>query len=159
MAVSDTAFTYLAHRGGYSSGDLIDAGWFAAYLAIGAAALVYESPVDAARSRTVPSPMMSVLTANVPILVALSVIAVEVSRGADLDRVEWGIALCLTVVVLTRLLLDLLERKGCVPSASSAVVASCTVGSSPSRFPFDGFRTKAPCRPTQGRSCSCLPCR
>lgn len=111
MSVSDTAFTYLAHRGGYSSGDLIDAGWFAAYLAIGAAALVYESPVDAARSRTVPSPMVSVLTANVPILVALGVIAVEVSRGADLDRVAWGIALCLTVVVLTRLLLDLLERR------------------------------------------------
>lgn len=54
MAVSDTAFTYLAHIDGYSSGDLIDAGWFASYLAIAAAALVYESPVEGARSKRCP---------------------------------------------------------------------------------------------------------
>ena len=137
MAVSDTAFTYLAHSNSYSSGDLIDAGWFASYLAIGAAALVYESPVDATRSRTVPSPLISVLTANVPILVALSVIAVEVSRGVHLDRAEWGIALCLIVVVLARLLLDLLERRAAFrptvqPSSPRARSGRQRVGS-PSR--------------------------
>jgi hypothetical protein len=111
MAVSDTAFTYLVQVGGYSSGDLIEMGWFASYLAIAAAALVYESPVDDACSRAVHSQLTSVVAANVPILVALVVILAEESRGAHLDRVEWGIALCLTLVVLARQLLDLLSRR------------------------------------------------
>jgi hypothetical protein len=110
MAVSDTTYTYLTQIDRYSSGDLIDAGWFAAYLAIAAAAMVSESPVDAAPSKAVPSPLMLVLAPYVPILVALVVIPVEISRGAKLDRVEWGIAMCLTVLVLARQLLDLLQR-------------------------------------------------
>ena len=40
MAGTDSAYTYLVQNDAYASGDLIDAGWFAAYLAIGAAALV-----------------------------------------------------------------------------------------------------------------------
>jgi diguanylate cyclase len=111
MAVSDSVYTYLTQIGRYSSGDLIDAGWFASYLTIAAAAYVSQPSVDTAGSKALPSPLMSVLAPNVPILVALVVIPVEVSRGARLDRVEWGIALCLTIVVLARQILDLFQRR------------------------------------------------
>ena len=111
MAVSDTVYTYLTQIHRYSSGDLIDAGWFAAYLAIAAAALVSQPRVDLAGSNTVPPPMRSVLAPYVPILIALVAIPVEISRKARLDRVEWGIAMCLAVVVLARQLLDLYQRK------------------------------------------------
>lgn len=125
MAVSDTAYTYLTQIHRYSSGDLIDAGWLASYLAIAAATLVAQSPVDNARSKTVPSPLLYVLAPYVPILVALVVVPVEVSRGARLDRVEWGIAMCLTVVVLARQLLDLFQRRTAIrppPQQSSCQV-------------------------------------
>jgi diguanylate cyclase len=128
MALSDTVYTYLTQKNLYSSGDLIDAGWFAAYLAIGAAALLSQPWVDPAGSSTVPASMRSVLAPYVPILVALVAIPVEVARGARLDRVEWGIAMCLAVVVLTRQLLDLYLRKIAVahrvPEPSSRPVPS-----------------------------------
>jgi hypothetical protein len=110
MAVSDSVYTYLTQIHGYSSGDLIDTGWFAAYLAIAGAALVSESPVDRARSRALPSPLLSVVAPYLPILVALVAVPVQVSRGARLDRVEWGIAMCLVVVVLVRQVFDVLRR-------------------------------------------------
>lgn len=111
MAVSDTAYTYLVQVGGYISGDLIDAGWFAAYLAIAAAALLYASTPGAPPVQAEPTKLISVLAANLPILAALGFIAVEVPRGVKLDRAEWAIALCLTVVVLARQLLFILRRR------------------------------------------------
>jgi hypothetical protein len=111
MAVSDTVYCYLTQIHRYSSGDLIDAGWFASYLAIAAAAHVSQSPVETARSKMVPSPLLSVVAPYVPILVALVIIPAKASGGGQLDRVEWGIAMCLTVVVLARQLLDLHQRR------------------------------------------------
>jgi hypothetical protein len=111
MALSDTVYTYLTQIHSYSSGDLIDAGWFVSYLAIAGAAFVSQPWVDPAGSNTAPPPMRSVLAPYVPILFALVAIPIEISRGARLDRVEWGIAMCLAVVVLARQLLDLYQRK------------------------------------------------
>lgn len=111
MAVTDSTYTYLAQVGTYASGDLIDAGWFAAYLAIAAAGMLYESPVD----RPVPvrggESLTAILFPYVPIVVALAVIAVQVPRGRNLTAVEWAIAVCLTVLVLTRQVLFLVQRR------------------------------------------------
>jgi hypothetical protein len=112
MAGTDSAYTYLAQVDQYQSGDLIDAGWLAAYLAIAAAARLYESPAASTKVAPPSSPLTEVLAPYVPIMVALGVIAVEVPRGRDLTGIEWGIALCLTVLVVVRQLLALAWARG-----------------------------------------------
>ena len=52
MALSDTVYTYLTQIHRYASGDLIDAGWFAAYLAIAGAAFVSEPSADTVEAAT-----------------------------------------------------------------------------------------------------------
>lgn len=120
MAVSDTVYTYLTQIHRYASGDLIDAGWFAAYLAIAGGAFLSQPSVDTGDtgdmgdtggSQAVAAQLTSVLVPYAPILVALVAIPVDLSRDGHLGRVEWGIAICLTAVVLLRQLLHLLQRK------------------------------------------------
>jgi hypothetical protein len=114
MALSDTVYTYLTQIHRYASGDLIDAGWFAAYLAIAGAAFLAQPSVDTVDSGSAEAAarrLTSVLVPYAPILFALVAIPVDVSRHAHLDRVEWGIAICLTAVVLARQLLHVLERR------------------------------------------------
>lgn len=111
MAVTDTAYTYLAQVDAYASGDLIDSGWFIAYLAIAVGALAPGASGTQAPPVMEPSPVLSVLAPYVPILIALGVIAVEVPRGTEMDRIEWCIAVCLTVVVVGRQLLYLAQRR------------------------------------------------
>jgi len=123
MAVTDSAYTYLAQVGAYSSGDLIDAGWLFAYLAIAAAGRVYESPTDARATQT-QSPVAAVLAVlgpYVPIIVALAVIAINLPRGNHLDRVETVIAASLIMLVLARQLVNLVQtRRATAAAAESA---------------------------------------
>jgi hypothetical protein len=112
MAGTDSAYTYLAQIGHYQSGDLIDAGWLAAYLAIAAAGRLYESPAGAPTSSSATSPLTEVLAPYVPILVGLGVIAVEVPLGRHLDGIEWAIAFCLVLLVVVRQLLALVRVGG-----------------------------------------------
>ena len=138
MAVTDTGYTYLAQVGAYSSGDLIDAGWFASYLAIAVAAILDERPIDAGRSAST-SPV-SALAPTVPVLVALVVIAVELPRGRVLGGVEWGIAVFLTVIVVVRQLLYVGRSWGRSRTPAETVLsrASQPVASSPSSTTVPG---------------------
>lgn len=109
MAVTDSAYTYLAQNDAYASGDLIDAGWFAAYLAIGAAALVAHEPASADTDTTRRS--MLRLAPFVPVLTGLAVVAVEVPRGLQLSPAEWAMTLVLTVLVIARQTLLVVRRR------------------------------------------------
>jgi len=122
MAVTDSAYTYLAQIGAYNSGDLIDAGWLLAYLAIAAAGCVYESPTDVRSTRTQSSAaaVLAVVAPYVPIIVALAVIAVDMPRGNHLDRVETVIAACLIMLVLARQLANLVQTRATAGIAESA---------------------------------------
>jgi hypothetical protein len=133
MAVTDSAYSYLAQVGAYSSGDLIDAGWLLAYLAIGAAGRIYESPTDARspQHQSSAAAVLAVLAPYVPIIVALAVIAVAVPRGNHLDRVETVIAACLIVLVLARQLANLVQTR----RAAAAIAESAT------RVPTRGLYT------------------
>jgi len=109
MAGTDSAYTYLVQNDAYASGDLIDAGWFAAYLAIGAAALVAR---ESAIVDTHPRPRsMLRLAPFLPVLTGLAVVAVEVPRGLQLSPAEWAMALALTVLVIVRQALLALRRR------------------------------------------------
>jgi hypothetical protein len=109
MAVSDSSYTYLTQIGTFTSGDLLDAGWFASYLAIAVAAVVSRRDGETPPIRE-RHPRLLLLAPYVPVLIALIVIPFKVSGGDGLDPAEWIIATCLAVVVLSRGLIDLVQR-------------------------------------------------
>jgi hypothetical protein len=115
MALSDSTFTYLSDVASYSSssGQLIDTGWIAAYLGIALAAL--SSRADSAVVPTAESsrPSLASLVAPLlPVLLALTVAAVEIRLGHHLDRAAWLMAFGLIALVLVRQGLMVLELLG-----------------------------------------------
>jgi diguanylate cyclase len=103
MALSDSTFTYLTAAANYTSPGLIDTGWGAAYLGIALAAFSSRSSsgVVARAQYTRPS-LASLISPLLPVLVALSVAAVEIRVGHHLDHAAWLMALALIALVLVR---------------------------------------------------------
>ena len=107
MSVSDAFYAWAVQVGGYQSGDVVDVGWIAGYLAIAAAAWgdqeATDSPVAARRrGRHLRDGQPSVVPAvapYVPVLVALTVTAASADH---LDRVSWWLAVTLVALVLAR---------------------------------------------------------
>jgi hypothetical protein len=102
ITVSDSAYGYLTQFKGYDAGSLGGTAWVAGYVAIALGAYYGASeakPVRASGHRPTP---WSILASFVPVLVALTVAAVKVELGHELDRVAWTIALVLAGVVLLR---------------------------------------------------------
>jgi hypothetical protein len=115
MALSDSTFTYLSDVASYSSssGHLIDTGWIAAYLGIALAAL--SSRADSAVVPTAESSrpsLASLISPLLPVLLALTVAAVEIKLGHHLDRAAWLMAFGLIALVLVRQGLMVLELLG-----------------------------------------------
>ena len=110
MALSDSTFTYLTEVAGYTSGDLIDAGWIAAYLGIALAAFSSQSSsgVVPRAERSRPS-LASLIAPLLPVLLALTVAAVEIKLGHHLDHAAWLMAFGLIALVLARQGLMVLE--------------------------------------------------
>lgn len=110
MALSDSTFTYLTDVANYPGGSLIDTGWIAAYLGIALAA-VSSRPGGAVVPRAESSgpSLASLISPLLPVLLALSVVAVELRLGHHLDHVAWLMAFGLIVLVLARQGLVVLE--------------------------------------------------
>jgi hypothetical protein len=116
ITLSDGLYGYLTEVKGYETGNLIDAGWFAGYLAIGLGALSFRP--EAATARAPESPALTpvaLIAPFLPILTALSVAAIQIELGETLDGVAWGSAFALVGLVLLRqalLVIDLLSSGG-----------------------------------------------
>jgi hypothetical protein len=110
MALSDSTFTYLTEVAKYTSGSLIDAGWVAAYLGIALAAFSSKSSsaVVPRAEHSKPS-LASLVSPLLPVLLALSVAAVEIRLGHHLDHAAWLMAFGLIALVLARQVLMVLE--------------------------------------------------
>jgi hypothetical protein len=106
MTLSDSGYAYLAEVARYGTGNLVDIGWVAGYIAIATGAY-------AARPQPIadPLPLKQTLTRAalvapfVPVLTALTLAAVEIHVTHRLDRVAWTSALVLVLGVLLRQLL------------------------------------------------------
>jgi hypothetical protein len=115
MALSDSTFAYLTDVTNYTSPGLIDTGWVVAYLGIALAAL--SSRADSAVVPTVedsdsrPS-LASLISPLLPVLLALTVAAVQIRLGHHLDRAAWLMAFALIALVLVRQGLMVLELLG-----------------------------------------------
>ncbi|MGD0981630.1 MAG: hypothetical protein ABR946_09145 [Solirubrobacteraceae bacterium] len=113
MALADSAYTYLTASSSYTSPGLIDTGWVAAYLGIALAAFSSQprSEVVLKADRERPS-LVSLVAPLVPVLIALTVTAVEIRLGHHLDHAAWLMAFALVAVVLVRQALILFELLG-----------------------------------------------
>lgn len=113
MAAADSTYTYLVEKGIYATGNMVDVGWVVGYLAI---ALGAFGSGDAQLAEAAPSPaqgegalLSSVVLPFVPVLAALVALALKVELGQNLLLSDWLIALLLTLSVLARQALFLLE--------------------------------------------------
>jgi diguanylate cyclase len=116
IASSDAIYSYLTNVKNYSSGNIIDTGWFAGYLAIALGAfcarsqLASERPVESSRYLT-PA---AIVTPFLPMLAALCFTAIRIELGHELDRVTFVVAFVLVGLVLVRqvlLLVDLFTQR------------------------------------------------
>ena len=106
MTASDAVYAYLSEVARYSTGNIVDVGWVASYLVIAAAAYS-ASPQQAAES-TPERPTLTraaLLTPFAPMLIALTLAAVDIHLTHHLDRVAWIAAVILVSAVLLRQLL------------------------------------------------------
>jgi hypothetical protein len=119
MALSDSAYAYLAEVQDYATGNLIDAGWIAGYLCIGLGAYFAKGDMTR-RGRRSGSLLPSIVTPFLPVLLALSVAGIETELGHRPDRVAVLMVLVLVMLVLSRqaLLLLSLVRSPSEPGAS-----------------------------------------
>jgi uncharacterized membrane protein YgdD (TMEM256/DUF423 family) len=116
ITLSDALYTYLTNVQDYSSGNVIDTGWFAGYLAIALGAFCSRSRVTAARPAESPPSLTpaAILVPFLAMLAALSLVAIKLAGGHSLDRVTLTVAFVLVGLVLFRqalLLIDLLAPK------------------------------------------------
>lgn len=112
MALADSAYTYLREAGSYATGNVVDVGWVAGYLglALGAYCSRWEEP--SAPSQVLGDESLAALvTPLISVLLALLFVAGEAVAGRTLDRAEWLMALTLTLLVLVRQFLFLVDQR------------------------------------------------
>jgi hypothetical protein len=104
MALSDSGYTYLTAVRDYTTGSVIDAGWFVAYLSVAVGgwfgARVSGLAVPAAGAEVTQT--AALLAPYVPLLVALGVIATRTSLGDEVDATSRALAYALAGLVLLR---------------------------------------------------------
>lgn len=110
MTLSDAVYGYLTEVAGYATGNLIDIGWVAGYLAVAAGAYAARpqravGPAHEPRALT----RAALVTPFLPVLAGLGLMAVRMELGRRLDRVGWTTALLLVTAVLVRQVLLALD--------------------------------------------------
>jgi hypothetical protein len=144
MAVSDSTYAYLVEVGRFSTGNLVDIGWVVGYLAIAVGA-----SGDAGQTVRVPSELpteaslASLVTPYVPVLLALSVITFELELHHHVDRFSWLTGLSLTLLVIARQALLLVDRRRELFSASDGPHEPAS-GSTGSWLPAENLPEAAP---------------
>jgi hypothetical protein len=144
MAVSDSTYAYLVEVGRFSTGNLVDIGWVVGYLAIAVGA-----SGDAGQTVRVPSELpteaslASLVTPYVPVLLALSVITFELELHHHVDRFSWLTGLSLTLLVIARQALVLVDRRRELFSASDGPHEPAS-GSTGSWLPAENLPEAAP---------------
>jgi hypothetical protein len=144
MAVSDSTYAYLVEVGRFSTGNLVDIGWVVGYLAIAVGA-----SGEAGQTVRVPSELpteaslASLVTPYVPVLLALSVITFELELHHHVDRFSWLTGLSLTLLVIARQALVLVDRRRELFSASDGPHEPAS-GSTGSWLPAENLPEAAP---------------
>jgi len=110
MAISDSVYAALVQAGTYTTGNLIDVGWVAAYLLIGLAALLPATPAGPPPPRDDEMPLASVLMPYAVLACAFGAAAYTLVTGSDDRVVEAGTAALVALIVM-RQLVTLLDNR------------------------------------------------
>jgi diguanylate cyclase (GGDEF)-like protein/PAS domain S-box-containing protein len=109
FAVADSGFVYLTNSGSYSSGSLIDIGWFCAFAAIFLAAC-RPSGVELETAEDAVPDRFAVLVPYVPVLLAVVLAAFGLAFGEGIGRFLGWNALALILLAVIRQVAVLLEN-------------------------------------------------
>jgi diguanylate cyclase (GGDEF)-like protein/PAS domain S-box-containing protein len=110
LAVSDSGFAYLTATNSYSSGNLIDIGWFLAFVMIALAGIRGSAPPvegDAVAAEGRPLPLLLPYGA---VLIALAASSVEVLRAGTSDVVMTWIRTGIVLALVARQIVTLSEN-------------------------------------------------
>jgi diguanylate cyclase len=111
LAVADSAFMYGTSTGSYASGALLDAGWFAGFLAIAVAGLATKAiPAPQSMNRPVPG-WLRLLLPYVPTAFATVDVFSRLYAGKPLHLVETSCALVVFLAGLIRQFLTLADNR------------------------------------------------
>lgn len=141
----------LPRRGqSYETGNLLDAGWIAAYLAIAVGAFCSDARSALARTTETSSPTLGPMLAPfIPMFVALSVVGIETQLGHRPDPVAATMAFALVALVLVRqalLMLDLITSSGDRHGSVAMRLYSALLDAMPDSTPENQRRRPAPSR-------------
>ena len=135
MALTDSTYAYLTEVKSYEPGNVIDSGWIAAYLAIAVGAFSSDARETVAHRAEPSVPRLAPIVAPfLPMLVALSVIGLEIELGHRPDPVAFVMAFALVLLMLVRqglLLLDLIARGGKQEGSTLTRLHGALVGALP----------------------------
>ncbi len=112
LSLADSAFAYVVQVKGYSTGELLDTGWFAGFLGIALGALASHAHVHPARGESSVLALPSLVAPLLPMLVALSAAAISINLGYRPDRIAVAMVFALILLALVRqalLVLDLVK--------------------------------------------------
>ncbi len=111
FAISDSGFTYLTTIGAYSSGNVIDIGWFAGFMLLLVAALWPEREEAEDEDQDVASRPLGNLLPYGAVSVALLTSVIELVRTGQTDVYVSWIRSALMVLLVVRQILTLLENQ------------------------------------------------
>jgi hypothetical protein len=127
ISLSDSVYAYLTQVKGYESGNILDVGWFAGYLAIALGAYGARTRVASRAALEAPSLSTAALIAPfLPLFAALCLMPIQIQLGHELDGVALTTAFVLVGLVLLRqalLLVDLLRPGHDAPVGERVVSA------------------------------------
>jgi hypothetical protein len=112
LALADSTYAYVVHVKRYTTGDLLDTGWFVGFLAIALGALASDARNLSVRADSSSSALPSLVAPLLPMLVALGVAGVSIDLGHRPDWVALTMAFALVLLALVRqtlLVLDFVE--------------------------------------------------
>lgn len=156
LAFSDSAYAYVVTVQRYTSGDLLDVGWFVGFLAmaLGAdAADVCGLPARTARARSASPSLASLLAPLLPVLVALGVATVSLQRGHRPDGAAVIMTSILVLLALTRQTLLVFDFVAAGRSGQHGTVLSQLVHAAlGSALHVDTATEPSPAPPPDGRA-------
>jgi two-component system sensor histidine kinase/response regulator len=115
LVIADSAFAYVVTVKEYTTGHLLDAGWFAGFLGIALGAFASDGRVQPARAAATWASLPSRVAPLLPMLIALAVAGISINLGYRPDRVAAAMVLTLILLAFIRqalLVLDVVTTGG-----------------------------------------------
>jgi len=123
IALADSGFVYLTSQTSYSSGSLIDIGWFAGFAVMFVAARRAERTVPDVEAETGLRFVSSLSVPYTPVVIMALTVLFQHLRGVALDGTAIGTAMAVLLLIVLRQVLTLRENLALVRNLEDRVVS------------------------------------